>query len=705
MTSNPAPRPTRLSAMAILPLAVMLLCALAAGCASMGRPEGGPKDELPPVFLQGDPEPGALNVKSTRFRLRFDENIQLKDIQQNVIVSPAQKRQPAITGNGHIVTVELKDSLIDSTTYTIDFGSAIVDLNEGNILDGFSYAFSTGPTIDTLCISGMVFEAANLEPAQGMIVGAYRADAPDSAITSMPLQRVTRTNQYGQFTLRNLAPGSYRLYALGDANSDYHWDRSENIAFLTEAVAPRAEEITVTDTIATADGRDSVSTHPGVLYLPNDLILTWFNENYRPSYITKYERTDTARLTLQFNAPMDSTAEIAVVAPEGPLAHLDRAPLAQWGVADISAGRDTMDIWVSNRDIISRDSLFISVRYLKTDTADNLTWGTDTLKMFLKKGARTKADGLPGKKGKKAEAKADTLPPKAPTMRISLQSNTQQLNQPLRLKIDRPLADIDTLKASLEMKAEGDTVWTPVKGFHLTLPAERKLLELQGSHVDWESGASYRLTVDSAAMTGIYGEALEPFSSEFKARQRDEYSSIVLDISGLEGKAAIAQLLNASDEPVAEAAVGRDGKATFAYLEPATYYARLFIDANDNGKYDTGSLLDSIQPEEVAYYPKKIPLKKNWDLQQSWNIYDTPLDMQKPSDIKKNKPKKKEGEADDSEEEEEIEYDEFGRPINAGEYRNPFGASQSSSSGRRGSSRGGMQRGGFRNNTSGGQIR
>lgn len=693
--------------MAALPAAVAL-GALAGGCASIGHPEGGPKDELPPVFVGATPADGALNVRTKRFRLNFDENIQLKDIQNNIIVSPAQRRMPKFTGNGHTVTVELDDSLRDSTTYTIDFGSSIVDLNEGNILDGFAYAFSTGPAIDTLSISGMVFEAANLEPAQAMIVGAYRADLPDSAITTMALDRVTRTNQYGQFILRNLAGGSYRLYALGDVNGDYYWDRSENIAFLGEAVTPTAEAVTMTDTIATADGRDSVVTRQGVTYLPNDVILTWFNENYRSSYLAKYERTDTARLSLIFNAPMDSMPSLTIVAPSGPLAALDGRPLAEWGVADISAGHDSIDVWITDQSAIAADSLFVAARFMKTDTASQLVWATDTVRMFVKKGMRDKgASSSPsikkkGLKGKAAET--DSLKP-APVekieMKATLAATTQQLNQPLRIKLDRPIATLDQEGVKLEVRPEGDTLWTEVKGF--SLGPGLKLLELVGSPVEWMSGASYKLSLDSTTMTGIYGEPLAGFKGDFKARSRDEYSSIAFNISGLSGRPAIAQLLDKNDKPVASAPVDRAGRALFEYLEPGTYYARLFIDENDNGVYDTGRLLDAVQPEEVAYYPKKLNLKKNWDMEQSWDIYETPLDQQKHKDIKKNKPKTKDGETERGDEDEEgIEYDEFGRPVNAGDYRNPFGSSSSSS----GSGRaGGLRRGGFQNASQGGQVR
>jgi hypothetical protein len=185
---------------------------------------------MPPVFVKSEPAVGALNYTNQKLVIEFDENVQVKDVMDKVVVSPAQKSMPSIVANGRRVYVELKDTMLPNTTYTIDFSDAISDLNESNPLDGFAVDFSTGNEIDSLRISGMIFEARNLEPAQGMLVGVY-SNLSDTAITTLPLERISKTNQLGQFTIRNLKPGTYRIFALNDLNRDYHWDRSEDIAF------------------------------------------------------------------------------------------------------------------------------------------------------------------------------------------------------------------------------------------------------------------------------------------------------------------------------------------------------------------------------------------------------------------------------------------------------------------------------------------
>lgn len=202
-------------------LGVILIFILAA-CASIGHPSGGEYDYTPPVYVKSNPAIGSRNVAASRISIDFDENVQVEDVMTKVVVSPAQKAIPSITANGRRITVDIRDSLIPNTTYTIDFSDAIRDLNEGNVLDGFAIDFSTGDSIDSLRISGMVFEARTLEPAQGMLVGVY-SNLSDTALRTLPMERIARTNQLGQFTIRGLRPGEYRIFAINDVNRDYHW--------------------------------------------------------------------------------------------------------------------------------------------------------------------------------------------------------------------------------------------------------------------------------------------------------------------------------------------------------------------------------------------------------------------------------------------------------------------------------------------------
>ena len=620
------------------------LSGLLTSCASIGHPEGGPRDEVPPVYVKSDPMPGATNVSKSNLEIVFDENIKLDDASNKVVVSPAQKNMPQISSNGKHLTVELRDTLQPETTYTIDFSDAIQDLNEGNILDGFALEFSTGEAIDSLRISGMLFQARNLEPAQGMVVGCY-SNLSDTALTTVPMQRIAKTNQYGQFTIRGLKEGTYRIFAVNDVNRDYMWDRSEDVAFYDVTLSPTVEQIEVTDTLLNSAGTDSIASRKGVKYLPNDVLLTWFNEGYKSQYLKNYSRTDSSRIFIQFAAKTDTLPTLEIVSGKNAGKKIDRSN----SILNTRLDLDSLDYWITDPEIISQDSMLIALTYLRTDTLDNLTWTTDTLKFnYLRRDKEKK------EKKKKKDEEADSIP-EITFIDFKCDSPAQQeLNKGLEFSCSEPILRFD--EGGLHLEVQRDSIWTPMTLPPLQNDTIYSPLKFKVA-IPWEEGTKYRFTADSASIHGIYGKFNKPIKHEFQTKSLEDYATITFVIPQEAGN-FVVELLNGSDQPIRQIPV-TDGVAVFDYITPGKYYARGFIDANGNGIWDTGNVSQKIQPEEVYYYPKKIELKKNWEVEQAWNPFEMPLDLQKPNDIKKNKPKKKKGEQEKPAEEEE-EEDEWG---------------------------------------------
>ncbi len=667
----------RLNAMRLL---LGVICALMlAACASMGRPEGGPRDELPPVFVSSNPAPGSLNVNRNRITLTFDENVQLTEASSKVVISPVQKQMPSISAGGRHINVELRDTMLPNTTYTIDFADAIKDLNEGNVLDGLAIDFSTGDSIDTLCISGMVLEARNLEPAQGMLVGIY-SNLSDTAITSLQLERIAKTNQLGQFTVRNLKPGQYQIFALNDVNRDYRWDRTEDVAFYDVAVSPATETIEVTDTFAASDGSDSLAVRSMVRYLPDDILLTWFNEGYASQYLRDNSRKDRRIIHLEFGAKSDTLPDIRLI--NGPRPDM---PVDDWARLEHSATLDTLSYWITDTALVSQDTLLLQARYLRTDTLQQLSWATDTLRLIHREAKSRKKN----KEKKKELSDSDSIAAPELTF-LTFQAKTgssQDVHRPLVFEASQPLDTILPEAIAFAVQVN-DTVWDT-----LAVPPIMRdpggAIRRYTMEYDWTPGAKYRLTIDSAAIVGVYHEWNKPFKHEFSVKPLEDYSSVRFDISGLpDSLPAMAELLASGDKPVAVVPV-EGGSAWFRYIQPGTYYARLYVDRNGNGEWDTGSISERLQPEEVYYYPKKLNLRKNWDVDQAWDINELPIDRQKPDDIKKNKPKTRDRQGMAPEEYEEEEYDDWNE--------NPFDPnSRRNDSSRRNST--GVSSGGFRTN-------
>lgn len=607
-------------------LLIVVVAVLLAACASIGRPEGGPRDKVPPVFVKSKPAPGAVNFDGKRITIEFDENVSVEKASEKVVVSPAQQSMPQISSNGKTITVELRDTLLPNTTYTIDFSDAIRDLNESNVLDGFALDFSTGESIDTLQISGMVFQASNLEPAQGMIIGVH-SNLSDTALTKVKFERIAKTNSYGQFTMRNLKPGTYRIYAVNDVNRDYMWDRSEDIAFFDTTITPTATSVAATDTLKTVAGADSIVTVRETQYFPNDVLLTWFNEGYKPQYLKDYKRPERNKITFEFGAPNDTLPEITLINASRP-----DLKASEWSRLDAAVTGDSLQYWITDTTVAAMDTLMLATRYLRTDTLEQLTWTVDTLKLTFRE-PKKKED----KKKKKDEESDSVKTPEIKFLDFKVTSGaTHHIYAPLTFVSPQPLDTI--LIDSVHFEVLRDTIWEPMD-LPAIAPAKHHPLLNFSTTREWEPGTKYRLTIDSAAIFSVYGQWNKKIIHEFTVRKLEDYSALYFKLTGITS-GAIVELLNSSDQPVRTAPVV-DGEAEFLYIDPGSYYARLFIDANGNGKYDEGNIALKQQPEEVYYYPRKLILKKNWDVEQSWDIYELPVDKQKPEEIKKNKPEKR----------------------------------------------------------------
>lgn len=628
---------------------IIIAAAVMYSCANIGNPSGGPIDKTPPIFMRSNPTPNAVNVKDRKIEIFFDEIVTLKDPSTKIIVSPAQTEMPRMSALGRKVTVELVDSLLPNTTYTIDFSNSIQDNNEGNAIDNFAFAFSTGSVIDSMRVSGYVLDSRTLEPMQSVVVG-LQSNLADSAFHKEKLQRVALTNDRGQFTIRNVSPGSYHIFALKDLDRDYKFGNpTEDIAFLDSIIVPSIGSREAADTVYNdLNEIDTIMRATRPAYFPNDILLSMFNEDRKSQYLANNLRVDSTRISLTFAAASDTLPSLSIVGRND-------VP-DQWYTLERSQTNDTLTYWIRPPHLVSADTLIVATTYLRTDTASNLSWGTDTLKFTFQ---RQKA------KKKKKNEETDSLEQIRFMELHPLANGTQEVYAPLLLQTGTPIERYSREAFHLQRKLQNDTIFYPAEIKSIALrdsTLSRRDLMLK---VDWEPGAAYTLAVDSLAITDIYGLQTKPLKVDFNVRKMEEYGNIVFNIPAVRDS-AIVELLDGTEKIVLRAPV-KSHRAELLNLLPGKYYARLFIDRNGNGKYDTGNYDMHLQPEETVYYPGAINLKKNWDVEQTWDIYATPIDKQKPEAIKKNKPERKKWEKVNTEktetdEDEEIGFSDFSNP-------------------------------------------
>lgn len=215
----------------LIVISVVEVQTLMSGCAQIVAPTGGARDTLPPKLVNTNPKQPAINFTGNRITLYFDEYVQLQDVQQNLLVSPTPKRNPYIDSKLRTVTVRLRDTLEANTTYTINLGNSIQDINENNVLKDFRYVFSTGPVIDSLSFSGKVQVAETGKPDSTIIVLLYR-NLADSAVSKQKPKYIARVDGAGNYSFQNLSAGEYKIYALkdGDGSKTYN-SKTELFAF------------------------------------------------------------------------------------------------------------------------------------------------------------------------------------------------------------------------------------------------------------------------------------------------------------------------------------------------------------------------------------------------------------------------------------------------------------------------------------------
>ena len=612
--------------------ALLMLMIVVYSCASMGNPDGGPYDEEPPKFVRSTPKPFAINSKEKKVTIEFDEFIKLEKAAEKVVVSPPQLEQPEIKASGRKVVVGLVDSLKPNTTYTIDFADAIVDNNEGNPLGNYAFTFSTGTTIDTMEVSGTVLGASDLEPVKNIQVGLH-SDLSDSAFMKKPFDRVSRTDSRGHFSIRGIAPGKYRIYALMDGNQNYLFDsKTEMIAFSDSIIIPAMEDAMRQDTIwKDSLTIDTIKSVGYTRFLPDDIILRAFKEENDRQYLTRSERDKENHFVLTFSARADTLPTLKGL-------NFDERDAF---IIEKTDRNDSICNWIKDSLIYQMDTLEIQMDYLATDTLDRLVPQTDTLFLAnkLTRAEREKLEAKAAeekeKERKKKEKKGETIEPE-PTKFLTLNVDAPSafdLDRNVYLSFDEPVASIDT--AAIHMEIKKDSLWEEIPFMFVAdsvMPRKYEIL------AEWEPEKEYQLSIDSMAFRGMYGLHTNKVKQTMKVKKLDEYGTILLNITGADST-AVVELLDGSGKVLRRQRITPQNTADFYYLNPGTkFYIRLFNDRNGNGVWDTGKYSEHSQPEEVYYFPKVWEMKANFEFEENWDINAVPVEKQKLDEIKKQKP-------------------------------------------------------------------
>ncbi|WP_430974508.1 Ig-like domain-containing protein [Sunxiuqinia rutila] len=568
-------------------------------CANPGMPTGGPKDSIPPAVIKTVPEFNGRNFKGEEISLTFDEFVLSDEVREALVVSPPLKKRPMIRTKSKTLIIDLGEELQGNTTYSLDFKDAIVDNNEKNPLEDFRFSFSTGPDFDSLMIGGYVKRADNLEPVEGALVMLHALKELSAFTDSIP-DYIAKTDEEGFFVVSNIAPGSYRLYALTDADNSLNYNQQlEQIGFLDSLVIP--QEMNLPEYTAVADTTDTLSIKDkrrSALETPFFLML--FEEEYFDQYLEDAKRERNNLIHFYFAESLSDSFHVEL---------LNSTPSRDdWNYMEFNPTRDSLMFWLTDTVLSNTDSLMFHLEYLVADSLNQLVLKHDTLDLNYAKPESTSRK----RRKKEEEDKPEPIP--HITFKANGKSKGFDVYNNILLEAPEPLEffdwsmihlyqQVDTLEEEREFEIWQDSL--SARKFHI--------------HYPWEFEGQYRLQVDSAAAYNFAGHPSSKLNQKIGIQEESFYAKIILMVGGLNGPGIVQLLENTEDEKVLrEIRIAEDSEIEFAYLKPDKYKIRLIADRNNNGKWDTGKLDEGIQPEQVMYYSKILKLRSNFEVREVW---------------------------------------------------------------------------------------
>ncbi len=544
----------------------MLGLLLAASCANIVAPGGGPKDVDPPQLVAAEPPAGSVNVRQKEFSIRFNEFVVLKDLQKFLLISPPPAIPPDIQAKRRTVEIKLEDSLKANTTYNIYFGNAITDLNEGNPVRDFSYVFSTGTTLDSMQLSGILRDALSLEPVKDALVMLY-----DHTGDSLPFKEtpsyVCRSTSEGRFQFRYLAEKPYQLIALSEKSPNMLYDdRSEAIGFSREMIKPWPF---VPDSVIQKDSSLASTQQAG------------------PEIFLSVEKDSIQRL---LKSVLINPRELHLIfqhkVSQLNIDFLPGKPVFTY-LPEYSPGADTIRLFITSDPVPDSAFLVIQANQMKPDT----------LEINMKKSEKRSRGGKDGQKGDKLSY-TNTHPEPG-------------VNNLIRIIFNQPVEKYS--QKNWQLRNDKDSTLQFTARFEDSI--HRKLVIVH----PWAEETAYSLIIPDSCFYGYTGQTNDSIRIRFTTHALKEYGDLKIRCKGRAGEQYRLELLNAGKLSAYRVFTGEES-LHFPFLKPAKYSLRIIFDQNQNGVWDPGSYLKRQLPEKVNNFPRELDIRANWELEEDWTF-------------------------------------------------------------------------------------
>ena len=539
-------------------------------------PSGGPKDTIPPVIRKVDPLEGAtmVPVKKTKITFTFNEYVVVKD-PSCIYLSPPLEKRPKYRIHNKSLIVTFESDLDSNRTYTLDLTGAVADNNEGNMFPGYTYVFSTGERIDSMMITGTVQDCNTLKPVKGATVMLYK-DQADSAVFLQRPVASAKTDDWGFFCIRNIQDTVYRLYAVKDENGNNKYDpETDRIAFFDSLIRPSVKVRDSLPELMKYDMKDTLCC----LARNSEYTLNMFKEDPSKQMIVNKERVGERTAYITFMAPYAQIDSIWI----------DGVPPEKL-ITQFNIRQDSLEIWV-NDPRKQPDTLFLNVKYMKTDTTGFLSDFTEVVKLTMPR----KNANAARKSSRKDIKKEDTL------CVFTVDAKPENIEQyGFQFEFKYPI--VTEAFDSIVFKSVNPKQQEKVEQFDI----EKDSLNLRKftlrPRLKYLQGYEYKMHVPHRKFQDINGFWNDSLDVKVSLPNDDKLSLLKLNLTSVKNKYIVDLLNEKRDNVLRSFIIDTDTELVFPYLKAGKYSIRITEDKNRNGIVDTGVLLEHRQPEKVLFY-------------------------------------------------------------------------------------------------------
>ena len=565
---------------------------------SITAPTGGPKDVTPPQVIETEPMNGSANFNTNKILIKFNEFVTLNDIQTAALISPPMKEMPEFTTKGKSVQVKFKEDLKPNTTYSVYFGEAIVDLTEKNPLTNYTYIFSTGDYVDSLSLSGHIYNAFDLKPIDGTFVMLYKDNNDTIEFDSLPYlvapYYLSKTDIDGHFQFNGLSDDKYLLFATNDQNSNFIFDQpGEQIAFLDSLISPIYIEKPIIDTTVVDSLYNIEMTTDSIIVIADSLL---------PDTTSNISKTGINMFMFLSPDTIQRLVKAEVIEKNAVLFAFSQ-PATYVNFEFLNYPLDSA-LFVKNFSV-SKDTLYWYLNNPPNDSLElRLTQFDDTLGVVY-----LKLDT--DKKPTRLRRKDDSEKKEILKWKSNVSGNKLSLDTHLEIAFSQPNVKFNKIDSSL-LVIGVDSIWDPE--FHFADSLKMKLL----FPFELTEETKYRVYFPDSAFTSWNNIHTKAIDINFSTLPLSDYGIFTFNLFPEIKQNYVLQFLTEEEVVVREFLFNSDTTVTFSYLKPGNYLSKIIFDNDKNNRWSTGNYNTKTQPEQVIYYHNEIKVRANWEIEEEW---------------------------------------------------------------------------------------